>query len=256
MTVWTRATRIEALHRLIEQRILVLDGAMGTLIQKQRLTEADYRGERFADWTRDLKGNNDLLVLTKPDLIKSLHTLYFDSGADIVSTNSFTANAPSLADYGMEEFAEEINLASARVARTAADESEQKDPSRPRFVAGSLGPTNKTLSLSPNVNDPGYRDLSFDDMVKIYEACTRGQMDGGADILLIETSFDTLNAKAAIFAVENVFEQRGERIPLIVSGTITDASGRTLSGQTTEAFWNSISHAKPFSLGQNCALGA
>jgi len=256
MTVWTRATRIEALHRLIEQRILVLDGAMGTLIQKQRLTEADYRGQRFADWNSDLKGNNDLLVLTKPDLIQSLHSLYFECGADIVSTNSFTANAPSLADYGMEDFAEEINLASARVARAAADESEHKDLSRPRFVAGSLGPTNKTLSLSPNVNDPGYRDLYFDDMVKIYEACVRGQMDGGADILLIETSFDTLNAKAAIFAVENIFEQRGERIPLIVSGTITDASGRTLSGQTTEAFWNSICHAKPFAVGLNCALGA
>ncbi len=256
MTVWTRTTRIEALHDLIKQRILVLDGAMGTLIQGHRLTEADFRGDRFTDWSHDLKGNNDLLVLTKPDLIKHLHTLYFDSGADIVSTNSFTANAPSLADYGMEKLAEEINLVSAQVARAAADAYEQKDPSRPRFVAGSLGPTNKTLSLSPNVNDPGYRDLYFDQMVEVYEAAARGLLDGGADILMIETSFDTLNAKSAIFAIEKVFDQRGVRIPVIVSGTITDASGRTLSGQTTEAFWNSVCHAKPFAVGLNCALGA
>ncbi|NUO19688.1 methionine synthase [bacterium] len=256
MTVWTRASRIEALHKLITQRILVLDGAMGTLIQRHGLTEADYRGARFAEWPRDLKGNNDLLVLTKPELIKKLHALYFEADADIVSTNSFTANAPSLADYGMEEFAEEINLAAAQVARAAADEFELREPSRPRFIAGSIGPTNKTLSLSPNVNDPGYRDLNFDQMVTVYEACARGLMQGGADLLLIETSFDTLNAKAAIFAVENVFDSLGERVPLIVSGTITDASGRTLSGQTTEAFWNSISHAKPFAVGLNCALGA
>lgn len=256
MTPWTRASRIAALHRLIKERIIILDGAMGSLIQQQCLTDADFRGSRFADWPRDLKGNNDILVLTRPDVIKYLHTLYFEAGADIISTNSFTANAPSLADYGMEEFAHELNFASAQVAREAADACEQKDPSRPRLVAGSLGPTNKTLSLSPNVNDPGYRDLNFDQMVEVYLACARGQYDGGADILLIETSFDTLNAKAAIFAVETLFEERGERIPLIVSGTITDASGRTLSGQTTEAFWNSVAHARPFAVGLNCALGA
>ncbi|MCB9367700.1 MAG: methionine synthase [Calditrichaeota bacterium] len=256
MTVWTRAARIEALREHIKHRILVLDGAMGTLIQQHRLTEADYRGERFKDWSQDVKGNNDLLSLTKPEIIKSLHALYFDSGADIASTNSFTASAPSQADYGMQELSEELNFAAAKIAREAADECEQEDPSRPRWVAGSIGPTNKTLSLSPNVNDPGYRDLYFDQMVEVYEKCARGLLKGGADLLLIETSFDTLNAKAAIFAVETVFDELGERVPLIVSGTITDASGRTLSGQTTEAFWNSVAHAKPFAVGLNCALGA
>lgn len=234
----------------------MLDGAMGTLIQRQGLTESDYRAARFAEWTRDLKGCNDLLSLTKPELIKRLHGLYFDADADIVSTNSFTANSPSLADYGLEELSEEINFAAARIARDVADRYEELDPSRPRFIAGSIGPTNKTLSLSPNVNDPGYRDLNFDQMVEVYLACARGLYDGGADILLVETSFDTLNAKAAIFAIEKLFDERGERIPLIVSGTITDASGRTLSGQTTEAFWNSVAHAKPFAVGLNCALGA
>ncbi|MBK6910419.1 MAG: methionine synthase [bacterium] len=256
MTPWTRTTRIDALHRLIQQRILVLDGAMGTLIQQQRLTEADYRGARFSDWSCDQKGNNDLLVLTQPELIQRLHGLYFAADADIVSTNTFTANAPSLADYKMEEFAEEINRAAASIARAAADEYERLDPSRPRFIAGSLGPTNKTLSLSPNVNDPGYRDLSFDQMVAIYMDSARGLLTGGADLILIETSFDTLNAKAAIFAVENVFDECGVKLPLLISGTITDASGRTLSGQTTEAFYNSIAHAKPFAVGLNCALGA
>ncbi|MCB9357895.1 MAG: methionine synthase [Calditrichaeota bacterium] len=256
MTAWTRKTRIEALHSLAQTRILILDGAMGTLIQGHGLTEADYRAERFAGWGQDLKGCNDLLSLTKPDLIKKLHALYFDADADIASTNSFTANAPSLADYGLQDFTEELNLASAKIAREVADEYEQRDPSRPRFVAGSMGPTNKTLSLSPNVNDPGYRDLSFDQMVEIYLTCARGLFDGGADILLVETSFDTLNAKAAIFAIETLFDLRGERIPVIVSGTITDASGRTLSGQTTEAFWNSVAHARPFAVGLNCALGA
>jgi 5-methyltetrahydrofolate--homocysteine methyltransferase len=256
MTVWTRASRTEALHEHIKHRILVLDGAMGTLIQQQGLTEADYRGERFKDWQSDVKGNNDLLSLTRPALIKSLHTLYFEHGADIASTNSFTASEPAQADYGLQSLSEELNHAAAKIARESADEYEQQDPSRPRWVAGSIGPTNKTLSLSPNVNDPGYRDLNFDQMVAVYEKCARGLVTGGADILLIETSFDTLNAKAAIFAIENVFDELGFRVPLIISGTITDASGRTLSGQTTEAFWNSVAHAKPFAVGLNCALGA
>jgi len=256
MTSWTRDSRNAALARLIQQRILVLDGAMGTLIQQQKLTEADYRGTRFGNSARDQKGNNDLLVLTQPQIIQKLHALYFDADTDIVSTNTFTANAPSLADYGLESIAEELNREAARIAREVADEYERMTPDRPRWIAGSLGPTNKTLSLSPNVNDPGYRDLNFDQMVAIYEAGARGLMDGGADILLIETSFDTLNAKAAIFAVENVFDQRGVKLPLMISGTITDQSGRTLSGQTTEAFYNSVVHARPFAVGLNCALGA
>jgi 5-methyltetrahydrofolate--homocysteine methyltransferase len=229
---------------------------MGTMIQTYSLKEPDYRGERFADWPRDLKGNNDLLSLTQPSIIRAIHAAYLDAGADILETNSFNSTAISMADYGMEALVYELNHASARLAREVADEFERRTPDAPRYVAGVLGPTNRTASLSPDVNDPGFRNVSFDDLVAAYSEAIRGLLDGGADLLLVETIFDTLNAKAAIFAIETHFEAAGFRVPVMISGTITDASGRTLSGQTTEAFWNSVAHGRPLSIGLNCALGA
>ncbi len=242
------------IEQLLRQRILILDGAMGTMIQRYKLTEADYRGERFADWHRDLKGNNDLLVLTRPEVIKAIHSEYLEAGADIIETNTFGANATTLNAYGMAQFNYELNVAGARIAREACDA--YATPDKPRFVAGVLGPTDKTATISPDVNDPSARNITFDTLVADYSDATRGLMDGGADTILIETIFDTLNAKAAIFAVKAVFEERGTSLPIMISGTITDASGRTLTGQTTEAFYNSLSHANPISIGLNCALGA
>jgi len=247
--------KTEQLRALLAQRILVLDGAMGTMIQAHRLTEADFRGQRFADWPCDLKGNNDLLSLTRPDIIAGVHRAFLDVGADIVETNTFNSTAISQADYGMEELVYELNFAGARLARAAADEKTAQTPDRPRFVAGSLGPTNRTASLSPDVNDPGLRNISFDELVEAYGEAIRGLDEGGADILLIETVFDTLNCKAAIFAALDYFETSGHRLPIMISGTITDASGRTLSGQTADAFWISVAHARPLSIGLNCALG-
>jgi 5-methyltetrahydrofolate--homocysteine methyltransferase len=251
-----RPDATEELATALRDRILVLDGAMGTMIQRHRLEEADYRGERFADWPSDLKGNNDLLSLTRPDLVAAIHEEYLRAGADLVETNTFNAQRISLADYGMEDLAYEMNLVSAGLARVACDAVTAEEPSRPRYVAGALGPTNRTASISPDVNDPGKRNVSFDELVEAYHEQARGLVDGGADLLLIETIFDTLNAKAAIFALETLFDERGRRWPVIVSGTITDASGRTLSGQVTEAFWNSVRHARPLAVGLNCALGA
>ncbi len=229
---------------------------MGTMIQSYKLEEKDYRGERFADWPVDLKGNNDLLSITQPDVIRAIHKAYLDAGTDILETNTFNSTKVAMADYRMEELAYEINVASARVARQAADAATAVTPDKPRFVAGVLGPTNRTSSMSPDVNDPGFRNISFDELVDAYSEATRGLIDGGADIILIETVFDTLNAKAAIFAVESVFDQLGYKLPVMISGTITDASGRTLSGQTAAAFWTSLKHVKPISIGFNCALGA
>jgi len=251
----SRSDRIAALHRLLTERILVIDGAMGTMIQKRSLTEADYRGERFKDWKCDLKGNSDVLVLTRPDIIGSIHTGYLEAGADIIETNTFTANYSSQADYGMEDLVSEINIAGARVARQAADEFFAKTGEM-RFVAGALGPTNRTASLSPSVTDPAFRNIDFDQLAGTYLIAARGLIEGGADLFLIETIFDTLNAKAAIFAVRQAIEETGVELPIIISGTITDASGRTLSGQTTEGFWNSVRHARPIAIGLNCALGA
>jgi len=249
-------SKTELLKQCLLQKILFLDGAMGTMIQSYKLEEKDYRGERFAAWDVDLKGNNDLLSLTQPDIIKAIHNAYYEAGSDIVETNTFNATSIAMADYRMEALAYEINLESARLARQAADEYSQKTPEKPRFVAGVLGPTNRTASMSPDVNDPGFRNISFDQLVAAYTDATKGLIDGGADIILIETVFDTLNAKAAVFAVEQVFENIGYKLPMMISGTITDASGRTLSGQTVAAFWNSLRHAEPISFGFNCALGA
>jgi 5-methyltetrahydrofolate--homocysteine methyltransferase len=251
-----RSRRVELLAGLVGQRILVLDGAMGTMIQRHELDEAAFRGERFADHPRDLRGANEILNLTRPQVIRDIHRAYLDAGSDIISTNTFNANAISMADYGLEPHVGELNRAAAQLARATADEHENADPDRPRYVAGSLGPTNKTASLSPDVNDPGARNVTFDELVTAYGEAARGLIEGGADILLIETIFDTLNAKAAIFAVEAVFDELGTRLPVMISGTITDASGRTLSGQTVGAFWNSVRHAQPFAVGLNCALGA
>jgi 5-methyltetrahydrofolate--homocysteine methyltransferase len=252
----TREARLTELEPLLARRILVLDGAMGTMIQSYQLAEKDYRGERFADWPSDLRGNNDLLSLTQPEIIRAIHQAYLEAGADVLETNSFNSTAISLADYGMEQLVYELNHASARLARNVADEFELREPDTPRYVAGVLGPTNRTASLSPNVNDPGFRNVSFDDLVATYSEAVRGLLDGGADLLLVETIFDTLNAKAALFAIDTHFERTGIRVPVMISGTITDASGRTLSGQTTEAFWNSVAHSRPLSVGLNCALGA
>ncbi len=246
----------QRLNQQLSQRILFLDGAMGTMIQSYQLSEKDYRGSRFADWPCDLKGNNDLLSLTQPDIIKAIHRAYLDAGSDIIETNTFNATRIAMADYQMESLAYEINVASARLARQACDEVSSLTPDKPRFVAGVLGPTNRTSSMSPDVNDPGYRNISFDDLVSTYSESTRGLIEGGADIILIETVFDTLNAKAAIFAVEQTFDQLGYKLPVMISGTITDASGRTLSGQTAAAFWYSLKHVQPISIGFNCALGA
>jgi len=248
--------RSEELRDLLERRILILDGAMGTTIQGYKLSEADFRGERFAASARDLKGNNDLLSLTQPAVIREIHAQYLAVGADVIETNTFNSNSPSQADYGLERLVYELNHTAAKLAREAADECTDRDPSRPRFVAGVLGPTTKTASISPDVNDPGFRNIHFDELVSAYGEALAGLADGGADLILLETIFDTLNAKAAIFAVETLFEQRGQRLPVIVSGTITDQSGRTLTGQTPEAFWNSVRHAQPIAVGLNCALGA
>ena len=240
----------------LQQRILVMDGAMGTMIQRHGLAESDYRGGRFADWESDLKGNNDLLSLTQPDVILGIHRAYLEAGADLIETNTFNAQRISLADYAMEDLAYEMNLASARLARSACDEAAATTPGRPRWVLGALGPTNRTASISPDVNDPGMRNVTYDQLVEAYLEQARGLADGGVDVMLVETIFDTLNAKAAIFALESLFEEHGRRWPVIISGTITDASGRTLSGQVTEAFWNSVRHARPLAVGLNCALGA
>ncbi|CAH7012527.1 cobalamin-dependent methionine synthase [Vibrio chagasii] len=245
----------QKIDALLKQRILLIDGGMGTMIQDYKLEEQDYRGERFADWHSDLKGNNDLLVLTQPKLIKDIHSQYLEAGADILETNTFNATTIAMADYDMESLSEEINFSAAKLAREAADEWTAKTPEKPRFVAGVLGPTNRTCSISPDVNDPGYRNVSFDELVEAYSESTRALIKGGSDLILIETIFDTLNAKACAFAVESVFEEVGITLPVMISGTITDASGRTLSGQTTEAFYNALRHVKPISFGLNCALG-
>ncbi|MHA6248492.1 methionine synthase [Pontibacter sp. CAU 1760] len=244
------------IHTLLKERVLVLDGAMGTMIQRYELTEADFRGERFANHPSDLKGNNDLLSITRPDIIKAIHAEYLEAGADIVETNTFSGTSIAMADYHLEELVYELNYESARLAREAADEIEARIPNRPRFVAGAIGPTNRTASLSPDVNNPGYRAITFDQLVEAYYEQVRGLVDGGADLLLVETVFDTLNCKAALFAIQQFVQDGGKELPIMVSGTITDASGRTLSGQTVEAFWNSISHAPILSIGFNCALGA
>ncbi|TYP89087.1 methionine synthase [Blastococcus xanthinilyticus] len=245
-----------ALTELLRQRILVLDGAMGTAIQRDRPDEAGYRGERFADWPSDVQGNNDLLSLTQPQIIAAIHREYLEAGADLIETNTFNATAISLSDYGMSDLAYELNVASARLAREVCDGMTARTPDKPRFVAGAIGPTSRTASISPDVNDPGARNVSFDQLVAAYLEQANGLVDGGVDALLIETIFDTLNAKAAIFALETLFEERGRRWPVMISGTITDASGRTLSGQVTEAFWYSVRHVKPLLVGLNCALGA
>ena len=255
-TAAQRDARTAALHACAKERILVMDGAFGTMIQDRKLGEADYRGARFAKWKQDLKGNNDLLNLTQPEIVKAIHAAYFAAGADIAETNTFNANAVSQADYGLEDVAYELNLAGARLARGAADEAEALTPGRTCFVTGVLGPTSKTASLSPDVNDPAARNITFDALVDTYRSAASGLVDGGADMLLIETVFDTLNAKAALFAIDDLFETLGYRLPIMISGTITDLSGRTLSGQTVEAFWNSVRHVEPFSIGLNCALGA
>ncbi len=247
---------MEKITKILGERILFLDGAMGTMIQRHKLEEADYRGTRFADWPSDLKGNNDLLVLTQPDIIREIHAAYLAAGADIIETNTFNSTRVAMADYGMEELVTELNRTAAQLAREVADAATASDPDKPRFVAGVLGPTNRTASISPDVNDPGFRNIHFDELVAAYSEATQALIEGGADIILIETVFDTLNAKAAVFAVEQVFEEGGIRLPVMISGTITDASGRTLSGQVTEAFWNSLRHARPLSIGLNCALGA
>ncbi|HUG79663.1 MAG TPA: methionine synthase [Burkholderiales bacterium] len=245
-----------SLQALLDKRILLLDGAMGTMIQRARLAEEDYRGARFRDWSRDLRGNNDLLSLTQPRLVREIHSQYLQAGADIIETNTFNSTAVALADYGMQALAHELNRTAARLAKEAVQEWQPETPARPRFVAGVLGPTNKTASISPDVNDPGFRAIGFDELVAAYGEAVDGLLEGGVDLLLVETVFDTLNAKAALFAIEGAFDKRGLRMPLIISGTITDASGRTLSGQTAEAFYNSIRHAGPLAVGLNCALGA
>lgn len=243
---------MQSIREALANRILVIDGAMGTMIQRHKLEEADYRGERFKDWPSDLKGNNDLLCLTQPDIIKGIHLQYINAGADIIETNTFNAQRVSMADYGMESLSYEINVAAARLAKEAVKESGKE-----AWVAGAIGPMNKTLSLSPDVNNPGFRALSFDEAMEAYYEQVKGLMEGGVDLFLIETIFDTLNAKAAIYAIKKYFSDNGkEELPISISGTITDASGRTLSGQTLEAFYISVMHANPLSVGLNCALGA
>ena len=269
---WLHPDRVQRLERALEKRILVIDGAMGTMIQRHALEEADYRGERFApgyDQTQhapheghgphcghDLKGNNDLLLLTRPEVIAGIHAAYLEAGADLVETNTFNATSISQADYHLQHLVYELNRAGAALARQACDAAEAATPERPRFVIGVLGPTSRTASISPDVNDPGFRNTSFDELRATYREAIEGLLDGGADTLMVETIFDTLNAKAALFAIGEVFEARGGRVPVMISGTITDASGRTLSGQTAEAFHTSLAHARPLSIGLNCALGA
>lgn len=245
-----------SIEEILKERVLVLDGAMGTMIQRHTLEEEDFRGERFKDHHKPLKGNNDLLSITRPDIIKDIHEQYFQAGADIVETNTFSGTTIAQADYDLQEAVYDINYQSAKIAKEAALEFTQKEPNKPRFVAGSMGPTNRTASLSPDVNDPGYRAVTFDDLVIAYKEQVIALIEGGVDILLVETVFDTLNAKAALFAIEEAFDEKELRLPIMVSGTITDASGRTLSGQTTEAFLISVSHMPIMSIGLNCALGA
>jgi 5-methyltetrahydrofolate--homocysteine methyltransferase len=242
-------------QELLEQRIAILDGAMGTMIQRHKLTEEQYRGERFADYAHSLKGNNDLLVMTQPQIIEDIHFAFLEAGADVIETNTFNANAISMLDYHMEDLVKELNFHAVNVAK-AARERYQKQNNRPIFIAGAIGPTNKTASLSPDVNNPGFRGVSFDELVAAYREQTEALMDAGVDLILVETVFDTLNCKAALFAINTLKEERNSQIPLMVSGTITDNSGRTLSGQTTEAFYNSISHGDLLTVGLNCALGA
>lgn len=244
------------INDILQKRILVLDGAMGTMLQRYRFTEADFRGQRFKDWEYPLQGNNDLLSLTQPEAIADVHRKYFEAGADIVETNTFSSTTIAMADYHLEEVVYELNYESARIAKKVANDFTEKEPDKPRFVAGSIGPTNKTASMSPDVNDPGFRGISFEALRVAYKQQAEALLDGGADILMVETVFDTLNAKAALFAIEEVKEERYLKIPVMVSGTITDASGRTLSGQTAEAFLISITHIPLLSVGFNCALGA
>ncbi|HVR81869.1 MAG TPA: homocysteine S-methyltransferase family protein, partial [Luteimonas sp.] len=263
------------LEAALAERIMVIDGAMGTMIQRHELQEADYRGERFAEGydglfaneghehapgcgceSQDQRGNNDLLTLTRPQIIGDIHAAYLDAGADLIETNTFNSTSVSLADYRLQHLVRELNFEGARLARAACDAAEAKNPSKPRFVIGVLGPTSRTASLSPDVNRPGFRAVSFDDLAAAYREAASGLIDGGSDVLMVETIFDTLNAKAALFAIDDEFEARGGRLPVLISGTITDASGRTLSGQTAEAFWYSLRHAQPLSIGLNCALGA
>jgi 5-methyltetrahydrofolate--homocysteine methyltransferase len=277
MTVlpWMHPARVAALEAALADRILVIDGAMGTMIQRHELQEADYRGERFAQGfdalfaadghahgagcgcePHDQRGNNDLLTLTRPDIIRGIHAAYLEAGADLVETNTFNSTSISLADYRLQHLVRELNREGAALARSACDEAEARDPSKPRFVIGVLGPTSRTASLSPDVNRPGFRAISFDELADAYREAARGLIEGGSDVLMVETVFDTLNAKAALFAIDDVFEELGARLPVMISGTITDASGRTLSGQTAEAFWYSLRHAQPLAIGLNCALGA
>lgn len=247
-------TRAAQLPQLLRERILILDGAMGTMVQQLKLDEAQFRGERFAGFHKDVKGNNELLCLTQPEAIRQIHEDYLAAGADIVETNTFGATAVAQADYDMQDLAREMNVAAARLARAACDK--YSTPDKPRFVAGALGPTPKTASISPDVNDPGARNIDFEGLRAAYHEQVEGLVEGGADILLVETIFDTLNAKAALFAMDEFFEASGERLPVIISGTVTDASGRILSGQTVTAFWHSVRHAEPLAVGLNCALGA
>ena len=245
------------IKEILKERILIIDGAMGTMIQRHRLEEEDYRGERFKDWHTDVKGNNDLLSITQPNIIQGIHELYLEAGADIIETNTFSSTTIAQADYDMQALAYELNVASAKSARAAADKYTALNPAKPRFVAGAIGPLNKTLSLSPDVNNPGFRAVTFDEVAEAYTEQIRGLVDGGVDILLVETIFDTLNAKAAIYAIKNYFRKENTtELPIMISGTITDASGRTLSGQTLESFYISVMHANPLSIGLNCALGA
>jgi 5-methyltetrahydrofolate--homocysteine methyltransferase len=247
-------TRAKALPEILEKRIAILDGAMGTMIQRFKLSEADYRGERFKDFAKDVKGNNELLSLTRPDVIRDIHEGYLAAGADMIETNTFGATTIAQEDYNMADLAIEMNRASAALARAACDKF--STPEKPRFAVGALGPTPKTASISPDVNDPGARNVDFETLRKAYYEQTQALVEGGVDVLLVETIFDTLNAKAALFAIEEYFEASGERLPLIISGTVTDASGRILSGQTVTAFWHSVRHARPLAIGLNCALGA
>ena len=249
-------TKTHLLEQAASKRILVLDGAMGTMIQRHKLTEDDFRSNRFKNHPRDLKGNNDLLTITQPDIIEGIHRAYLEAGADIIETNTFNSTTISQSDYDLADLAYELNLEGAKLAAKAVAAIEAKDPTRPRFVAGAIGPTNRTASISPDVINAALRNVTFDELRIAYTSATRGLIEGGADIILVETIFDTLNAKAALFAIDEVFEDMGIQLPIIVSGTITDLSGRTLSGQTPEAFWNSVQHAKPFAIGLNCALGA
>lgn len=248
--------KMKDIREILKERVLILDGAMGTMLQRYKFTEEDFRGERFKDWEHPLQGNNDLLSLTQPEAIAEVHKKYLEAGADILETNTFSGTTIAMADYHMEDLVYELNYESARIAKMVAEEFTEKDPNKPRFVAGSIGPTNKTASMSPDVNDPGFRAVSFDELRIAYKQQVEALLDGGADLLLVETIFDTLNAKAALFAIEEVKEERNIDPPIMVSGTITDASGRTLSGQTAEAFLISISHIPILSVGFNCALGA